>query len=159
MAQEFDFRDYKCKLTAGYPVVGSVEQHGSTFVEQLLATRRVPSGLSHKNLVSWILARLTELTYGALPFEGDYFVSDGGEFGYRIKVTDADGKLLGTWGILFWPDRIQLSGFATRDFNGQTLIVEMLTESPKSLGECAVTIHNPDARTKRTFGWDGYQFL
>ena len=158
MPQKFQFRDYRCQLSAGYPVVGSVEPASPSFVEALLAAHRDLSKLSQKDLGSWIIARLTDLTYGALPFEGDYFASDGGDFGYRIKVMDAGGKLLGNWGIVFWPQRIQLSGFSPVEFDGQALIVEMLTESPGDLGKCEVTIHNPESRKRRTFGWDGYQY-
>lgn len=160
MAQSFTFRDYTCELRAGHPVACSIEQDKPSFLEELTATGKLPHGLSAKDLRSWILARLTELTYGGLPFEGDLFESDAGEFGYRIKVKDSRGKRLGSWGILFWPDRIQLSGSSETDtFNGQTLIVEMLTQAPRELGKCDVTICNPEARTKMTFGWNGYQFL
>ncbi|WP_425613961.1 hypothetical protein NA78x_003808 [Anatilimnocola sp. NA78] len=130
-----------------------------TFVEQLQAADGFPRGLSSKNHVSWIIARLTELSAGGLMFDNTHFESDGGEFGYRLKIFGADGKLLGYWGIIFWPDRIRLMGHSTSDLDGQTLIVEMLTESPAELGKCEVTIRNPDARTKKTFGWNGYQFV
>jgi hypothetical protein len=159
MAQEFEFREFKCKLTAGYPIAGSIEQCGPSFIEQLLETGQVPGALNHDDLVSWIIARLTEITSGALPFEGNYFASDGSDFGYRIKILDATKKLLGNWGIVFWPKRIQLLGFSTCDFDGQSLLIEMLIKSPKSLGKCEVTIHNPDSGTRQVFGWDGYQYL
>jgi hypothetical protein len=160
MSQQFTFRDFKCELSAELPVAFSIEQQNPTFLEELAATGKLPRGLNDKDLVSWIIARLTELTYGGLPFEGDSFSSDGGEFSYRIKVSDASGKRIGWWGMIFWPDRIQLCGSAEpHAINGQTLIVEMLTESPRELGKCAVTIRNPDARTKKTYGWNGYQYL
>jgi hypothetical protein len=157
MPRQFTFRDYQCQLSAGYPVAGSVEH--PLFVDQLAAAPGFPRGLSRKNRISWILGRLTELTYGGLPLEGKSFSSDGGEFGYRIKVSDDTGNLLGNWGIVFWPDRIQLCGFAVNELDGQQLLVEMLTVSPQSLDKCEITIRNPDAGTKTTFGWNGYQFV
>ena len=107
MPQEFAFREYKCHLSAGYPVAGSVENTEPLFVDELAAAPRYPRNLSRKDRVSWILARLTEITYGGLPLEGKTFESDGGEFGYRLKIADSQGNLLGYWGIIFWPDRIQ----------------------------------------------------
>jgi hypothetical protein len=159
MPREFTFRDYRCALSAGYPVVGSVEQQTPLFVDQLAAAPGFPRRLSRKDLVSWILARLTELTYGGLPLEGNSFSSDGGEFGYRIKIVDSAGILAGYWGIIFWPERIQLCGHSPSNLDGQTLLVEMLTDSPNSLDKCEITVRNPDARTKKTFGWNGHQFV
>jgi hypothetical protein len=131
-----------------------------TFLEELTATGKFPQALSKRNLISWILARLTELSYGGLTFEDTAFESDGGEFGYRLKISDATSQRIGCWGFLFWDDRIELRGSAEpHAINGQTLIVEMLTESPRDLGKCEVTIRNPDARTKKTYGWNGYQYL
>lgn len=159
MPRDFSFRDYHCKLTAGYPVAGSVEQLEPSFIDELVAAPGYPRGLSRRDRVSWILARLTELTYGGLPLEGTSFASDGGEFGYRVKISTAVGILLGYWGIVIWPDRIQLCGHAIGDFNGQKLIIEMLTDSPQSLDKCEITIRNPDARTKTTYGWNGHQYV
>ena len=107
----------------------------------------------------WIIARLTELTYGALPFEGDEFRSDGSDFGYRIKVSKADGELLGHWSIHFWPHRISFYGFSTCNFDGQSLIIEMLTDAPRELGKCEIKVLNQDDQSERRFGWDGYQYL
>jgi hypothetical protein len=154
MPQSFTFRDYKCELSADYPVAFSKEQESPTFLEELAATGKLPKNLSKKDLVSWIIARFTELTYGGLMFEDNEFANDGGDFAYRLKVCDSSGKRIGWWGIVFWPDRIQLCGSAEpHAINGQTLIVEMLTESPRELGKCKVTIRDPDTRTKKTFGW------
>lgn len=110
-------------------------------------------------MVSWILARLAHLTYGGLQFEGNSFISDGGDFSYQIKVSDAAGTLMGRWAVVFWANRIQFSGFGTGNFNGQSLFVKMLVDEPDKFEKCEIEIRNPDAKTKESFGWNGYQFL
>lgn len=160
MAYRFPYGEFSIELSAGYPPVCGEEEKDPCFQDMLFSTGKLPSKLRPKDLRSWIVARLAALTDGAIQREeGGCFSNDGGDFAYRFKVTRGDGALVGKFGIILYPKRIEFAGFSTCDENMRDLFLGMLTAAPNQLEKCEIHVFDPDARVRSIFGWNGYGFL
>lgn len=88
MTLRFQYFAFDWTIREGGPPMGSHERSSPLFVDALKTAHRPLSKLTDHELASWVVARLSYLTSGALPLEGDEFSHDTNEFGYKLKITD-----------------------------------------------------------------------
>lgn len=160
MACRFTYNEFNVEMSAGYPPPCKPDEKDLAFHDCLLGTGKLPSDIRPKDLNSWVVARLAALTFGGIQMEDDgSFANDGGQFGYRFKVSRRDGALMGKCGIILYPDKIVFAGFATGDADIKELFLSILTAAPIDIEKCEIHVFDPDSAARRVYGWNGYDFL
>lgn len=107
MRVHFTHDGHKFEVSAGDPRPCRDDECERPFERTLPNDDRFPQQPTVHHTVSWIVARLAALSHGEIQQLNDgYFRKDGGDFGYRLEVTDCENKLAGRCGLLFFYARV-----------------------------------------------------
>ncbi len=150
---------YHWTVREGFPPMGSTEVAEPTVVNALRSTSPKLARYSDRELASWIVGRLNYLTSGALALLGTEFKHDTNEFGYKIKLTDADEKSMAHGAVVIHADRTYFASVNVTIDDFQRLLVELLTEFPDDLAKIKIRVQYPETKRHRLYGWDGYSLL
>jgi hypothetical protein len=159
MALKFQCLGYNWSIRAGFPPMGSQERTDPVFVDALKAAHPPLGELTDHELASWIVARLCYLTSGALTVEGDSFAHDTDEFGYKMKITDEAKVSVAHGAVIFHAARTSFASVDMEIDDFQSVVVDLLTDSPGDLAACEIRVREPETRNDRTYGWNGYALL
>jgi hypothetical protein len=159
MALKFSALGYQWTLREGCPPIVSQERTNPTFVEALKAAHRPLSKMSLHEIASWIVARLDYLTAGSLALEGNEFQHDTNEFGYMLKLSDEAATALAHGAVMIHAERVYFQANDVKVPDFQTILVNLLTETPRDLSKCEIIVYLPESKRKRRYGWDGYAFF
>ena len=139
--------------------MGSTEASDPDFVTALRESHPKVARLTDHELASWIVARLNYLTSGALCVEEETCSHDTNEFGYKLKISDHSKKSMAHGAVVIHADRTYFASVNVAVDNFQAVVVELLSESPDDLTACSVRVQEPETRTFRRYGWDGYSLF
>jgi hypothetical protein len=159
MTLKFEHRDYLWTIRSGFPPMGSTEVQEPTFTEALRTGVPSLQRSSGHELASWVVARLNYITAGALPIEGEVFAHDTNEFGYKIKLVDAQKSTVAHGAVVFHADMTYFASVKLGIGDFQAVFIDLLTESPDAMEACEIRVQVPETRTYRIYGWDGYSLL
>lgn len=156
MRLHFTHNDYHFELSAGDPPPCSEEERDRNFEKTLACCDGFPEQPSVHHTTSWIVARLAALTGDIEALNDGYFANDGGEFGYRLKVSDKNGNLVGRCGVLFYRERIHFAGFGKDQADIRGIFVDALLADPTDFGRCEIHSQCGETHVSEYFGFDGY---
>ena len=157
MRIKFRHQDYEFEVSAGDPPPCNEEEQDRNFEQTLSMLDRFPTQPTVHHTTSWIVARLAALTYGDIQQINDgYFHNDGGSFGYRMKVSDKDKRLVGRFGMVFYYDRIHFAGFRIGDTDIRKVLLDLLVSNPDDLSKCEIHSQCGETKGSEYFGFDGY---
>lgn len=159
MALKFNFAGYRWSLREGFPPRGSRERSDQPFFDALKAAHPLLSKLTQHEIASWIVARLNFITSGSLEVEGKSFGHDTNEFGYKIRLSDAEDTTLAHGAVVIHANRIYFASLDIKIDNFQSVFISLLADSPSDLAKCEIIVRVPESKRKRTYGWDGYSLL
>ena len=156
MPLKFRELDYDWRLREGFPPMGSVEVDSPRFVDAIRTTVPSLATASTQELTSWIIARLSFLTAGALELEGKEFSHDTNEIGYKLKATHSVPRASAHGAIVLNPERVYFAFVDGGIGDYQSLVVDLFCRYPEDLAECAIRVFEPESKRSRVYGWDGY---
>ena len=158
MALKFEFAQYKWRLRAGFPPMGSI-QSSVGFEDQLRLSAPELANYSTRSLGSWIVGRLNYIVNGNLPLEGEEFSHDTDEFGYKLKMSNSAGDTCGHGAITIGRDRIFFAYLPLKEVDLQDIVIALLTDQTESLKSCTITMTVNEPFQQYHYGWDGYRVI
>lgn len=159
MAIKFNALGYQWSIRSGLPPAGGIENENTSLVVALRAKCPELETRTEHEIASWIVARLSYITAGALEIEGDTFENDSNDFGYMISVTDSSGKNVALGGVMMHEKRTYFASVKIEIDDFQRLFVELLAENPNDLDKCDIRVRYPETKRFRHYGWDGYSLI
>ena len=159
MGLKFPSGGYHWAIREGGPPSGSRERAALTFLDALKAAHPPLAQLTQHEIASWIIARLSSVTAGALSWEGVEFAHDTNEFGYKIRLSDRSNTTLAHGAVVFHVDRTYFASLDLEIDDFQSVFVALLADFPQDLAICEIVVREPESERKRAYGWNGYSLL
>lgn len=156
MALKFSEIGHEWRLQEGSPPMGSVESKAVTFEQAIRDSVPFLAKSSSHEIASWVIARLAYFTSGALELEGIDFAHDTNEIGYKVKATRTTDGALAHGAIVITQDRTYFAYVDAGLGDLQSLLVELLSLSPRDYAKCVIRVREPESKRSRRYGWDGY---
>ncbi len=156
MPLSFSEMGYEWQLREGFPPMGSTESASKPFEQAVRDAVPFLAKAPTCEISSWVIARLSYLTCGALELEGNDFSHDTNEIGYKLKATRAIDGASAYGAIVITSDRTYFAFVDNGLGDYQVVLVEMLAQSPRDYAKCVIRVREPESKRSRLYGWDGY---